>query len=214
MTLKEGAIRVKSVKTTGSTVEEAILLAVAQLGVSRDRLDIEVVEEPEKGVLGIFGRKKAIVNASIKQSKGDIAREFLDKLFEKMDLDVDVIVKDEGDTLAIELMGDNLGIVIGYRGETLDAIQYLTSLVVNKEGDKYKRVLIDAEGYRQKREETLRRLARRLAYKVERTKKEIVLEPMNPYERRIIHSTLQYNSNVRTYSQGEEPYRRVVISLK
>ncbi len=204
----------KSVKTTGNTIEEAILLAVAQLGVSRDRLDIDVVEEPEKGVLGIFGRKKAVVNASIKRDKEDIAKDFLNNLFEKMGLDIDVIVKDDGDTLSIELIGDNMGLVIGYRGETLDAIQYLTSLVINKEGDAYKRVLIDTEGYRQKREETLRRLARRLANKVERTKKDIVLEPMNPYERRIIHSTLQYSSSVKTYSQGEEPYRRVVISLR
>ena len=193
----------RSVETTGNTIEEAILLAVAQLGVSRDRLDIEVVEEPEKGVLGIFGRKKAIVKASIKRTQSDIAKDFLEGMFEKMGLDVAVFVREDGDTIVIELTGDNMGLVIGYRGETLDAIQYLVSLVVNKDSDKYKKVIVDTEGYRRKREETLRRLARRLAYKVEKTQKEIVLEPMNPHERRIIHSTLQYNSKVTTYSQGK-----------
>ena len=161
----------RSVETTGNTIEEAILLAVAQLGVSRDRLDIEVVEEPEKGVLGIFGRKKAIVKASIKRTQSDIAKDFLEGMFEKMGLDVAVFVREDGDTIVIELTGDNMGLVIGYRGETLDAIQYLVSLVVNKDSDKYKKVIVDTEGYRRKREETLRRLARRLAYKVRRPKR-------------------------------------------
>lgn len=204
----------RSVETTGRTIEEAVLSAVAQLGVPRDKLEIQVVEEPEKGVLGIFGRKNAVVQASKKRTQAELAEDFLKGMFDKMDLVVDIFVRDERDLLSIELSGDNMGLVIGYRGETLDAIQYLVSLAINKEGERYKKVLIDTEGYRKKREETLKRLARRLANKVEKTKKRIVLEPMNPYERRIIHSTLQYNSNVITYSEGEDPYRRIVIDLK
>lgn len=204
----------RSVETTGRTIEEAVLSAVAQLGVPRDRLDIQIVEEPEKGILGIFGRKNAVVQACKKRTQAELAEDFLKGMFKEMDIVVNIDVKDERDLLLIDLSGDNMGLVIGYRGETLDSIQYLVSLVVNKEGERYKKVIIDTEGYRKKREETLRRLARRLAHKVEKTKKRVVLEPMNPYERRIIHSTLQYNSNVITYSEGEEPYRRVVINLK
>lgn len=204
----------KSVETTGRTIEEAVLSAVAQLGVPRDRLDIQIIEEPEKGILGIFGRKNAVVQACKKRTQAELAEDFLEGMFEEMGVVVDIDIKEERDLLFIDLSGDNMGLVIGYRGETLDAIQYLVSLVVNREGERYKKVIIDTEGYRKKREETLRRLARRLAHKVEKTKKRVVLEPMNPYERRIIHSTLQYNSNVITYSEGEEPYRRVVINLK
>lgn len=202
------------VETTGRTIEEAVLSAVAQLGVPRDRLEIEIVEEPEKGILGIFGRKNAVVQASKKRTQSELAEDFLKGMFREMEIVVNIRIREERDSLYIDLSGENMGLVIGYRGETLDSIQYLVSLVVNRDGDKYKKVIIDTEGYRKKREETLKRLARRLGHKVEKTRKRVVLEPMNPYERRIIHSTLQYNSNVVTYSEGEEPHRRVIINNK
>ncbi|NMA95061.1 MAG: protein jag [Clostridiales bacterium] len=204
----------RSVETTGKTIEEAVLSAVAQLGVPRDRLEIEIVEEPEKGILGIFGRKNAVVQASKRRTQAEMAEHFLEGLFKNMQIAVDIDIRDRGDLLSIELSGNNMGLVIGYRGETLDAIQYLVSLVANSGEDRYKKVIIDTEGYRKKREETLKRLSRRLAHRVEKTKKRVVLEPMNPYERRVIHSTLQYKSHISTYSEGEEPYRRVVIDLK
>ena len=118
------------------------------------------------------------------------------------------------DLISVEVSGPKMGILIGHRGETLDAVQYLTSLAVNRDSKKYKRIIIDTENYRKKREETLARLARRLANKVYKTKRRIVLEPMNPFERRVIHATLQKDPHVVTHSEGEEPYRKVVIALK
>lgn len=204
----------KSVESTGKTIDEAILMAVAQLGVQRDNLDIEVLEEPVRGLLGIIGAKNAKIKASIKASTGDRAKNFIDELLSHFDMDVMVDVDESTDNIKIDLKGQNMGLLIGHRGETLDAIQYLTSLVVNKEGDEYKRVNLDTENYRKKREETLKRLAKRLGFKVAKTKRKISLEPMNPYERRVIHATLQNDKYVRTYSEGDEPYRKVVITLK
>jgi spoIIIJ-associated protein len=124
-------------------------------------------------------------------------------------------MKEEDGSIKINLDGPNVGILIGHRGETLDALQYLVSLIINKDhNEDYKRVILDTENYRLKREETLKRLASRLAYKVKSTGKYVKLEPMNPYERRIIHSALQNNEDITTYSEGEEPFRRVVIDLK
>jgi len=204
----------KSVVSSGKTIDEAILMAVAQLGVQRDNLEIEILEEPVKGLFGIIGAKDARIRATIKKSLGDKAKEFLLKLLELMGVDAVVDVNEKSDYISIEIKGPGMGILIGYRGETLDSLQYLVSLYVNKETEKYKRVVIDTENYRAKREETLRKLAKRLAHKVAKTKKRVVLEPMNPYERRIIHSTLQNDRFVKTYSEGEEPFRKVVITLK
>jgi spoIIIJ-associated protein len=205
---------VKSVETSGRTVEEAILMAVAQLGVRRDNLDIEIIEQPERRLFGIIGGKNAKIRATIKSDIKDEVKDFLSKLFEFMDVEAKIAIKEEDSKIMVHLSGDNMGLLIGYRGETLDALQYLTNLAVNKNNDEYKRIVIDTEEYRSKREETLRRLAKRLANKVQRTKRSIVLEPMNPYERRIIHSTLQNHPHVITYSEGDEPYRKVVIKLK
>ncbi|NLX70295.1 MAG: protein jag [Clostridiales bacterium] len=204
----------KSVETSGRTVEEAILMAVAQLGVRRDNLDIEIIEQPERRLFGIIGGKNAKIRATIKSDIKDEVKDFLSKLFEFMDVEAKIAIKEEDSKIMVHLSGDNMGLLIGYRGETLDALQYLTNLAVNKNNDEYKRIVIDTEEYRSKREETLRRLAKRLANKVQRTKRSIVLEPMNPYERRIIHSTLQNHPHVITYSEGDEPYRKVVIKLK
>lgn len=143
-----------------------------------------------------------------------VAVDFLDEIFEKFGVDAVCNTTYEHRNLNVVLEGSNMGILIGRRGQTLDAIQYLTSLVVNKVSDEYIRVVIDTENYREKREVTLKELAFKLAKKVERTRKKVVLEPMNPYERRIIHATLQNNKKVYTYSEGEEPFRKVVIDLK
>lgn len=204
----------KSIITTGRTVEDAVLSAAIQLAVQRDKLEIEVLEEPVKGILGVFGGKDAKIRATLKQSKAEVAKYFLMELFEKMNLEAKLDITDTDDALMIKVSGPRMGVLIGHRGETLDAVQYLTSLVVNRGTDKYKRVIIDTENYRRKREETLKRLAKRLAYKVQRSGRKITLEPMNPFERRIIHSTLQKDPYITTYSEGEEPYRKVVITLK
>lgn len=204
----------RSVESSGKTVDEAILMAVAQLGVQRDMLEIEILEEPVKGLFGIIGARDARIRATVKKTKGEIAKEFLMELLDLMNAEAIVNVSEDDEQVNIELKGRNMGLLIGHRGETLDALQYLTSLVVNKDGQNYKRIHLDTENYRKKREETLRRLAKRLGYKVAKTKRKITLEPMNPFERRIIHASLQNDSYVRTYSEGEEPNRRVVITLK
>jgi len=204
----------KSITTTGKTVEEAILMAVAQLAVSRDKLEIEIIDEPVKGLFGVFGNKDAKIKAAIKRTMSDLAREFLNELFLKMELEAKLDITENDDLISINVSGDKMGMLIGHRGETLDAVQYLTSLVVNREGEKYKRISVDTENYRSKRGETLKKLAKRLAYKVQKTHKKLVLEPMNPFERRIIHFTLQKDPYVNTHSEGEEPYRKVVITLK
>jgi spoIIIJ-associated protein len=202
------------VETSGKTVEEAILMAVAQLGVRRDNLNIEIIEQPAKRLFGIIGGKSAKIRATIKRNIKDEVKEFLSKLFTFMNVEAKITVTEDDSKIMVRLSGQNMGLLIGYRGETLDALQYLTNLAINKDSEEYRRIIIDTEEYRSKREETLRRLAKRLANKVQKTRKSIVLEPMNPYERRIIHSTLQNHPNVITYSEGDEPYRKVVIKVK
>ncbi|NLU36277.1 MAG: protein jag [Clostridiales bacterium] len=204
----------RSVITTGKTVEDAILAAAIQLAVQRDKLEIEILEEPVKGLFGVFGGKDAKIRASVIQTMGEKTRYFLEELLKRMGLEAKVDVVESDDLISVEVSGPKMGILIGHRGETLDAVQYLTSLAVNRDSKKYKRIIIDTENYRKKREETLARLARRLANKVYKTKRRIVLEPMNPFERRVIHATLQKDPHVVTHSEGEEPYRKVVIALK
>ena len=140
-------------------------------------------------------------------------KQFLEDVFKAMDMKVDIDVKQEGNEISIELSGDDMGVLIGKRGQTLDSLQYLTSLVVNKGTSEYIRVKVDTEDYRKRRKDTLENLAKNLAYKVKRTKRPVTLEPMNPYERRVIHSALQNDKYVSTHSEGEEPYRKVVITL-
>ncbi|NLO81987.1 MAG: protein jag [Clostridiales bacterium] len=204
----------KSVETSGRTVEEAILMAVAQLGVRRDNLNIEIIEQPSKRLFGIIGGKSAKIRATVKSDVKDEVKEFLTKLLSYMEIEAKISITEDDSKIMVRLSGQNMGLLIGYRGETLDALQYLTNLAINKNNTEYKRIIIDTEEYRSKREETLRRLAKRLANKVQKTKRSIVLEPMNPYERRIIHSTLQNHPNVITYSEGDEPYRKVIIKAK
>ena len=157
--------------------------------------------------------KKESAAPAVKAETANDPKEFLDKVFKAMKLDVNVKVEQIGNDMNIELSGDEMGVLIGKRGQTLDSLQYLTSLVVNKGSNEYIRVKVDTENYRKRRKDTLENLAKNLAYKVKRTKRPVTLEPMNPYERRVIHSALQNDKYVSTHSEGEEPFRRVVITL-
>lgn len=202
------------VEKSGKTVQEAISLALEELNVDEDRVEIEVLDEGNKGIFGILGNKLARVRVTLKDSKGDAAKNFVEAVLEKMNVTASVDVQEDEESVLLSITGKDSGIIIGRRGETLDALQYLASLVVNKDRESYARVTVDIENYRKKREETLVKLSSRLAERVVRYRKKVTLEPMNPYERRIIHSSLQNNKYVETYSIGEEPNRRVVITLK
>ncbi|MBQ7954850.1 MAG: protein jag [Lachnospiraceae bacterium] len=200
---------------SAKTVNEAITEACQKFTVTSDKLEYEVVEEGSAGFLGI-GSKAAVIKARVKNSISDIAKNFLKEVFEAMELTVVIDIKFNEDekTMDIDLSGDEMGVLIGKRGQTLDSLQYLVSLVVNKDSEDYIRVKVDTENYRQRRKETLENLAKNISFKVKRTKKSVSLEPMNPYERRIIHSALQNDKYVTTHSEGEEPFRRVVVTLK
>lgn len=200
----------KVVRKEAKTVEEATRLALEGLGVAVELAKVTVIEEGKSGILG-FGVKNAVVEASYEETDEDRIEDFLAPIFEKMDIDPDVEYIRTEEQLSIKLTGENIGIIIGRRGETLDALQYLLSLVVNRHADNYIRVVLDVSDYRAKREETLKRLASRVADKVTKSRRNITLEPMNPYERRIIHSTLQGFNNIETHSIGEEPNRKVVV---
>lgn len=203
------------IEVSAKTVNDAITEACQKLGITSDKLDYQVIEEGSNGFLGI-GSKPAIIKAAAKFSIEDNAKSFLNDVFEAMKLKVVINIKydDIDRTMDIDLSGDEMGVLIGKRGQTLDSLQYLVSLVVNKDSENYIRVKVDTENYRQRRKETLENLAKNISYKVKRTKRPVSLEPMNPYERRIIHSALQNDRYVSTHSEGDEPFRRVVVTLK
>lgn len=203
------------IEVSAKTVNDAITEACQKLTVTSDKLEYEVIDEGSSGFLGI-GSKPAVIKARIKSSIEDTAKDFLQDVFEAMNMTVVINVKyDEMENaMDIDLNGDDMGILIGKRGQTLDSLQYLVSLVVNKNVENYIRVKVDTENYRQRRKETLENLAKNISYKVKRTKRPVSLEPMNPYERRIIHSALQNDKYVTTHSEGEEPFRHVVVVLK
>jgi spoIIIJ-associated protein len=206
----------KIIEITGKTVEDAISNGLNELRVKRDKIDVEILDQGKQGIFGIIGAKPARVRLKLRNDYEAVAKTFLRDVLDNMEIKCEIHVKDEDDALRVTLVGPKMGILIGYRGETLDALQYLLSLAVNKENkeNEYKRVVLDTENYRKKREETLIKLANRLAYKVKRYNKSITLEPMNPYERRVIHAALQNHPYVITHSEGDEPYRKVVIELK
>lgn len=203
----------KTVEKQGKTVDEAIQKALDELQVSRDEVEVEILDEGNRGILG-FLSKQAKVKVIVKPKPDQIARDFLKGLLKFFDCNAEIKNSLEGNVLNLEIIGENTGILIGKRGNTLDAIQYLTSLVVNRNSKDFIRVLLDAENYREKREKTLQRLALKMADRVKETKRSITLEPMYPNERRIIHTALQTDPRVTTKSIGKEPNRRVVISLK
>ena len=200
------------VEFRGKTVDDAITNALVSLGTTSDQIEYEVIEKGSNGILG-FGSKDAVIKVAKKSTPEDVVKDFLTEVFDKMNLEVEIITKfDEIEgVIDIELKGPEMGVLIGKRGQTLDSLQYLTNLAVNRKSDNYLRVKIDTEDYRRRRKETLENLAKNMAYKVKRTKRPVSLEAMNPYERRIIHSALQNDKYVVTHSEGEEPYRHVVV---
>ena len=220
------------IRVSAKTLDDAITKACIELGVTSESIQYDIVETGSNGVFGI-GARPYVISVSVKQAeeamKEDMdtlpeedkkalspkekAIDFLSSVFEGMGLDVaiDASISEDGHEMNVVLSGDDMGVLIGKRGQTLDAIQYLTGQVVNKHSNDYIRVKVDTENYRERRRETLEKLAKNIAYKVKRTKKPVALEPMNPYERRIIHSVLQPDKDILTRSEGEEPYRHVVI---
>ncbi len=228
-----------SVEKTGKTVEEAVEAAIAELGVSREQIAYEVLEEPSKGLFGFLGGKPARVRVELvavqnpapvaapKEKKEravaadksatdpvEIAKAFLMSVFKAMKLNVKIEKLTGIDQVTLNLRGEDLGILIGKHGQTLDALQYLTNLAAHRDSDERVRIVIDVEDYRKRREETLVRLAQRLADRVKLRGEKVVLEPMSPHERKIIHTALQDDYRVTTFSEGEEPFRKVVITLK
>lgn len=200
---------------TGKTVDEALTEALLSFKTTSEKMEYEVIEKESKGLLGMFS-KPAKIRAKLKFSIDGVAKNFLDKVFKAMAIDAtaEVAYDKESENVDINIIGDDMGVLIGKRGQTLDSLQYLTSLVINKNNEGYLKVKLDTENYRERRKETLENLAKNIASKVKRTHKPVSLEPMNPYERRIIHSALQNDKYVETHSEGEEPFRKVVISLK
>lgn len=201
---------------TGKSVDEALTNALLELETTSDKVEWNIIEKGSNGILGIGSKPARIEVRVINPSLDEIADEFLKKVFNAMEMNVKVNInadEDEG-VVAIDLEGDDMGTLIGKRGQTLDSLQYLLSLVVNKNQEKYIRVKLDTENYRERRKKTLENLAKNIAHKVKRTGRPVSLEPMNPYERRIIHSALQGDRYVTTKSEGDEPFRHVVIVLK
>ncbi|MBQ6844058.1 MAG: protein jag [Agathobacter sp.] len=202
-------------EVSAKTVDEALTEASIQLGVPSSELEYDVIEKGSTGFLGI-GSKNAVIKVRKKFSVEESVKDFLKSVFHAMDMAVEIVVKvkEEDRLIEVDLKGEDMGILIGKRGQTLDSLQYLTNLAVNKHSENYYKVKVDTEDYRKRRKDTLENLAKNIAYKVKRTKRSVALEPMNPFERRVIHSALQNDRFVTTHSEGEEPYRHVVVTLK
>lgn len=203
------------IEVTAKTVEDAITEGLIKLGTTSDKVEYEVIEKGSSGFLGI-GSKSAVIKIRKKLSTEDVIKEFLTDVFKAMDMTVEIVInKDEdGKNIEVDLRGEEMGVLIGKRGQTLDSLQYLTNLAANRQSEEYVRVKLDTEDYRKRRKDTLENLAKNIAYKVKRTRRAVSLEPMNPFERRIIHSALQNDKFVCTHSEGEEPFRHVVVTLK
>ena len=204
------------VEFKGKTLDEALMQASVELGCASTDLEYNVVSEGSTGFLGLIGSKPFVISARKKKTFVDDVREYLETLFKAMDIQADIKIEfnETENLLDIDVEGPEMGILIGKRGQTLDALQYLISLAVKKKSDSYIRVKLDTENYRARRKETLENLAKNIAFKVKRTKRSFALEPMTPYERIIILATLQNDKYVSTRSEGEEPYRKVIVYLK
>ena len=226
-----------TVEKSAKTVEEAIEAALLELGIGEDEADIEILEQPSRAFLGLIGGKPARVLVSVKAddplkladvpdkaekksnkiSQADavqVARDFLQKICDAMKLKVYIEKMTTDEQVILSLRGDDLGLLIGKHGQTLDALQYLVNLAANRDSDERVRIIVDVEDYRKRREDTLTQLALRLADRVKRRGERVVLEPMNAHERKIIHMALQNDSRITTFSEGEEPFRKVVIAIK
>lgn len=202
----------KQVTATGQTVKEAVESALAQLQTTEDRTDISIIDEGKKGIFGIFGSRPAVVKVSVKIDPIEEARTFLMEICDKMGASMTIDVEKSGKQVKFKLSGEKVALLIGKRGQTLNSLQYLTQLVINRFSNQYLNVILDAEDYRERRNETLIHLAEKLAQKAVQTGKEVALEPMPSYERKVIHTALMDNKKVATYSSGVDPHRHIVIT--
>jgi spoIIIJ-associated protein len=207
----------KSVTVEKLTVDEAIKHALHDLKAEMSEVEVEIIKEPSKGLLSFLGNKNAKVKVTVTNGPEEKTKNFFNVLLNKMDIEADFEINYSEELLKIDIVKideDDKGIIIGKRGKNLDEIQFLLNIIINKDRENYVRVVFNVEDYREKREETLKKLAKKMADKCRYYKHKVRLEPMNPYERRIIHSTLQEEKDIITYSEGNEPFRKVVIDLK
>lgn len=205
----------REVVATGKTVEDAINKACEMLGADRDSVEVDILELPTKRLLGLLGAQDAKVKVIYLESSKEHAKDYLKEILDKMDLkDVEIEESEDENGIIYNLKGEDPGFIIGHRGETLDALQYLVSLVANRDTEEYKRITLDTGDYRKKRETTLKALAKRIAQNSVRTHRNTTLEPMNPYERRIIHTAVQEVAGATSWSVGIDPNRRVVIGVE
>lgn len=203
------------IEKKGKSVDEAVQAALDELNCQIEDVVVEIIEEPSKGLLGIVGKKPAVVKVSLIEKPENGIREVLENLLDRMKIDYEIANIDyENDRVRINIVGKDMGLLIGRKGETLNALQYMAGLIINRKREERIRVIIDVEDYRRKREESLEALALRLSEKVKDTRKNIVMRPMSSQERRIVHTALQGDPQITTYSIGEEPNRKLVITLK
>jgi spoIIIJ-associated protein len=203
---------VKQVTATGQTVKEAVESALAQLNTTKDRTDVAIIDEGKKGIFGIFGSRPAVVKVTVIIDPIEEAKKFLLQVSEQMGAPIDIEVKRDGKQVLFVMTGEKIALLIGKRGQTLNSLQYLTQLIINRFSNQYLTVILDAEDYRNRRNDTLIQLAHRLALKAVKTGKDVALEPMPSYERKVIHTALSNNKRVKTFSDGSDPHRHIVIS--
>ncbi|MBN6206524.1 protein jag [Ralstonia pickettii] len=201
----------REITASGSTVEEAVQSALEQLNTTENQVEIDIIDEGKKGILGLIGAKRAIVKVKLVKNPIKETEKFIKEVTKQMNVDVTITTSIEDNHVTFEMGGNNIAILIGKRGQTLNALQYLAHLAINKDSEKYYTVTLDAEGYRGRRKETLEALAHKMADKAKRLNKKVALEPMPAYERKIIHSALQDQKDISTYSDGQEPHRHIVI---
>ncbi|WP_409290884.1 RNA-binding cell elongation regulator Jag/EloR [Peribacillus sp. SCS-37] len=204
----------RQITATGQSVDAAVESALAQLSTTRDRVEIEILEEGKKGFLGIFGNREAVVKVTLPPDPIEETLNYIKSISRQMGVEVDIEVKQSGKTAVFYLSGEKIAVLIGKRGQTLNALQYLAQLAANSSSRQYLTIILDAEDYRARRAETLSNLARRTAERVMRTGREASLEPMPNYERKIIHAALAGYRDIETYSSGSDPYRHIVIAPK
>lgn len=202
----------RQITATGQNVDEAVESALAQLKTTKDRTEIDVIDEGKKGLFGLFGNRPAVVKVTVKIDAVEETVKYLKAIGENLGAPIEVEVKREGKTVLFTLTGEKIALLIGKRGQTLNSLQFLTQLVMNRYSEQYSTVLLDAEDYRKRRNETLVQLADRLAQKAVRTGQTVALEPMPSYERKVIHTALMSNKKIKTYSDGTEPHRHIVIA--
>lgn len=205
----------QTIEKKGKNVEEAIKAALEELGCEIEDVTIEIVEEPGKRLLGIMGSKPAIVKVSVLEKPEIEARQLVEDLLQRMKIEYQIDkVEFDNNTTRINIVGKDMGLLIGRKGETLNALQFIAGLMINRKREQKIRIILDVEDYRRKREQSLEALALRLSEKVKQTQKNVIMRPMSSQERRIVHTILQDDPQLVTYSMGDEPNRKVVIALK